>query len=65
LPTVVVITERFHAVANATLRSQRFPETIVVEIKGNPEFVTDEELAKISTKMTDDIAQRLTARSEG
>jgi len=47
----------------ATLRSQRFSESIVVEIKGNPEFVTDEELAKVSRKMADDVAQRLTARS--
>jgi hypothetical protein len=59
---VVVITERFRAVAMATLRSQRFPESIVVEIKGNPEFVTDEDLAKISGKMADDVAERLTAR---
>ena len=61
---MVVITERFHAVAMATLRSRRFPESIVVEIKGNPEFVTDEELAKISSKMADDVAQRLTAKPE-
>jgi hypothetical protein len=59
---VVVITERFHAVAMATLRSQRFPESIVIEIKGNPEFIDDAELAKISATMADDIAKRLAAR---
>jgi hypothetical protein len=59
---VVVITERFHAVAMATLRSQRFPESIVVEIKGNPEFVDDQELLKISTAMSEDIAKRLAKR---
>jgi hypothetical protein len=59
---VVVITERFHAVAMATLRSQQFPESIVVEIKGNPEFVDDQELSKISTAMSEDIAKRLAKR---
>jgi hypothetical protein len=46
----------------ATLRSQRFPEAIVVEIKGNPEFVTDEELSAISRKMAADVAKQLTIR---
>ena len=59
---MVVITERFHAVAMATLRSQRFPDSIVVEIKGNPEFIDDAELAKVSRTMADDIAKRLAAR---
>ena len=59
---MVVITERFHAVAMATLRSQRFPDSIVVEIKGNPEFIDDAELAKVSRTMADDIAMRLAAR---
>lgn len=60
---MIVITERFHAVAMATLRSQRFPDSIVVEIQGNPEFVTDEELVKISNNMADDIARQLAARN--
>ena len=60
---MVVITERFHAVAMATLRSQRVPDSIVVEIKGNPEFVSDDELAKISSKMADDVARQLAARN--
>ena len=61
LPTVVITTERFNAVAKATLRSQRVPESIVIEIKGNPEFVTDTELEKISLEVVDEIVKRLTA----
>jgi hypothetical protein len=62
IPAVVVITERFHAVAMATLRSQRMPESIVVEIKGNPEFVTDEELVNVSRKVTDEVVERLSVK---
>ena len=60
LPTVVVTTERFNAVAKATLRSQRVPESIAIEIKGNPEFITDEELAKVSQEVVEQIVERLT-----
>ena len=60
LPTVVVTTERFNAVAKATLRSQRVPESIVIEIKGNPEFITDEELARVSQEVVEQIVERLT-----
>ncbi len=60
LPTVVITTERFDAVAKVTLRSQRVPESIVVEIKGNPEFVSDEELARQSQKMVEEIVRQLT-----
>ena len=62
VPTVVVTTERFNAVAKATLRSQRIPESIVIEIKGNPEFVTDSELATISHEVVQGIVERLTIR---
>ena len=60
LPTVVVTTERFNAVAKATLRSQRVPESIVIEIKGNPEFISDEELAEVSQELVAQLVARLT-----
>jgi hypothetical protein len=61
LPAVVVTTERFNAVAKATLRSQRVPESIVIEIKGNPEFINDEELASVSAQVVTQLVERLTA----
>jgi len=61
LPAVVVTTERFNAVAKATLRSQRVPESIVIEISGNPEFISDEELAAVSAQMVAHSVERLTA----
>jgi hypothetical protein len=61
LPTVVITTERFDTVAKVTLRSQRVPESIVVEIKGNPEFVSDQELERQSQEMVDTLVTRLTA----
>ena len=61
LPTVVITTERFDTVAKVTLRSQHVPESIVVEIKGNPEFVSDQELERQSQEMVDTLVTRLTA----
>jgi hypothetical protein len=60
---VVVITERFHPVAMATLRSQRFPESIIVEIKGNPEFIDDEALSNVAKAMAGDIARCLAKKN--
>ena len=57
----MVTTERFNAVAKATLRSQRVPESIVIEVSGNPEFISDEELAAVSAQMVTQIVARLTA----
>ena len=58
---MVITTERFDTVAKVTLRSQRVPESIVVEIKGNPEFVSDQELERQSQEMVDTLVTRLTA----
>ena len=64
LPTVAVITERFRAVALATARSQRIPEAILVEIAGNPEFVSDEELERIALEVTNEAELKLTTRNQ-
>jgi hypothetical protein len=55
---VVITTERFNLVAKATLRSQRVPESIVVEINGNPEFISDQELFDVSQDLVTRIVER-------
>ena len=60
MPAVVVTTERFDVLAKTVMKAQRVPRTIAVEIKGNPEFVSDEALEPIAGKVTQDAVQRLT-----
>lgn len=60
MPAVVVTTERFDVLARTVMKAQRVPPSIAVEIKGNPEFVSDEALALIADKVTRDVIVRLT-----
>ncbi len=60
LPTVAVITERFRAVALSTARSQRIPQSILIEIAGNPEFVAPEALERIAVEIAKEAAHKLT-----
>jgi hypothetical protein len=48
LPAVGVASEQFIKLARTVLRSQKVPEEVAIEIKGNPEFVSDEELGRIA-----------------
>ena len=48
VPAVGVASEQFIKLARTVLRSQKVPEEAVIEVKGNPEFVSDEELAHIA-----------------
>ena len=60
IPAVVVNTEQFGKLAKAVMHSQRVPESIAIEIKGNPEFVTAPELEKIADEVTAKVVERLT-----
>jgi hypothetical protein len=56
----VVTTEQFNRLAAAIMRSQRVPQSIAIEIKGNPEFIPDEELAIVADRVIEQIVDRLT-----
>jgi len=62
LPAVVVNTEQFTKLAKAVMHSQRVPESIAIEIKGNPEFVDAEELKRIADDVITEVVDRLTRR---
>lgn len=63
MPVVVVNTEQFSKLAKTVMHSQRVPETIAVEIKGNPEFVSAEMLVRIADEVTAQVVERLTRRT--
>ncbi len=42
------------------MRSQRVPQSIAIEIKCNPEFVSDDELATIADDVIGKVVDRLT-----
>ena len=60
LPTVVVATEQFVKLAKVIMRSQQVPESIAIMVKGNPEYVSDEELAAIAEDLILQSVERLT-----
>jgi len=62
LPAVVVNTEQFTKLAKAVMRSQKVPESIAVEIKGNPEFVSAEDLQRIADDVIEKVVDRLTKK---
>jgi hypothetical protein len=56
----VVSTEQFNRLALAIMRSQRVPQSIAIEIRGNPEFIDDVELARIADQVIEQVVARLT-----
>ncbi len=60
MPAVVVTTERFVVLAKTVMKAQRVPRTIAIEIKGNPEFVSDAALVPIAEQVAQETIQRLT-----
>ena len=57
---MVVATEQFVKLAKVIMRSQQVPESIAIMIKGNPEYVSDEELAAIADELILQAVERLT-----
>ncbi|MBK8739147.1 MAG: hypothetical protein IPM02_06155 [Betaproteobacteria bacterium] len=60
IPAVVVNTEQFNRLAKSVMSSQRVPETIAIEIMGNPEWVSAEALEAIAADVTAKVVERLT-----
>lgn len=46
------------------MRSQRVPESIAIEIKGNPEFIDAAALADVADQVTAQVVERLTREHE-
>ena len=60
LPAVVVVTEQFEALAKVVLKSQQVPDSVAVLVPGNPETISDDELARVSERVLDDAVHKLT-----
>lgn len=60
LPAVVIATEQFEKLAKVIMKSQNIPESVAIHIKGNPEFISDEELMAVADKVMEEAVDRLT-----
>jgi len=60
LPAVVVVTEHFETLAKVVLKSQQVPDSVAILIPGNPETISDAELAHIAERLLDDAVHKLT-----
>ena len=60
MPAVVVATEQFEKLARVIMRSQKVPDSIAIMVKGNPEYITQQELRNVCDQVVDDVLVRLT-----
>jgi hypothetical protein len=60
MPAVVVATEQFEKLAKVIMRSQNVPESIAIMVKGNPEYIAQEELKRVCDLVVEDVLVRLT-----
>ena len=60
LPAVVIATEQFEKLAKVIMKSQNVPESIAIHIKGNPEFISDDELMQVADRVLQEAVERLT-----
>lgn len=58
MPAVGVASEQFIKLARTVLRSQKVPEELAIEVKGNPEFVDDAELVRIADAIAASAVER-------
>ena len=60
MPAVVVATEQFEKLAKVIMRSQNVPESITIMVKGNPEYIAQDELNKVCDQVVEEVLVRLT-----
>ena len=60
LPAVVIATEQFEKLAKVIMKSQNVPESVAIHIKGNPEFISDDELMAVADTVMEEAVDRLT-----
>ncbi len=62
---MVVATEQFEKLAKVIMKSQNVPESIMVLIEGNPEFISDEELDNVADRVLGEAVGKLTQAHAG
>jgi hypothetical protein len=65
LPAVVVVTEQFETLAKVVLKSQQVPDSVAVLVSGNPETISDDELARVARQVLEQSVQKLTQGTPG
>ena len=60
LPAVAVTTDQFENLARTIMKSRNVPDSIMILIKGNPEFISDDELNKVADHVLEEAVRKLT-----
>jgi hypothetical protein len=60
VPAVVIATEQFEKLAKVIMQAQNVPASVAILIKGNPEFIADDELMAVADKVMEEAVDRLT-----
>ena len=62
---MVITTEQFEQLAKVIMKSQNVPASVAIHIKGNPEFIPDDELMKVADQVLEQAIERLTKVHSG
>ncbi len=65
MPAVVVSTGQFNKLAKTVMHAQKVPESVCIEIKENPEFISEAELLEVADMVCDAAVARLTKEHAG
>lgn len=64
-PAVVVVTEQFEKLSKIIMKSQNVPGSIAIMVKGNPEYISPEELQLACEQVAQEVIDRLTRSHTG
>ncbi|MBI3969403.1 MAG: hypothetical protein HY329_27480 [Chloroflexi bacterium] len=59
LPSVVLVTERFTALAEATMAGRGIPNAPMVVVPGNPEWATPEEIRATTSNLIGELIEQV------
>ncbi len=65
VPAVVIATEQFETLAKVIMQAQNVPASVAILIKGNPEFIADDELMVVADRVMEEAVDRLTRVQAG
>jgi hypothetical protein len=60
VPAVVIATEQFEKLARVIMKSQHVPESVMILIRGNPEFIAQNELEQVADRVLEEAVGKLT-----
>ena len=57
---MIVVSEQFEQLAKLIMKSRSVPDRIAILVKGNPEFISDEELGLLAQRVLAEALERFT-----